>query len=287
MVSGANGTDYNWTEVCMKKIPINQMWGISAHYYTVVNTWEKKGSATAFGEDEYFKAMQRALFMDELVTKHSNIMDKYDPGKKVTLAIDEWGIWTDAEPGTNPAFLYQQNSLRDALLAAATLNIFAAHSDRVRMANLAQTVNVLQALILTEKEKMILTPTYHVFDLYKVHQDAKFLPIQFFSPKYVFGKESVDAVSLTASKDTNGNINLTFVNLDPSKKQNLQIDLLGTDWKKSEAQVLTSAKFNDVNSFDNPEKVKLSKFTDFKKNGSVLTINLPEMSVVSVQLSQN
>jgi alpha-N-arabinofuranosidase len=284
IVSGSNGTDYNWTEVCMKRIPINQMWGISAHYYTVVNTWEKKGSATAFGEDEYFKAMQRALFMDELITKHSNIMDKYDPQKKVTLAMDEWGIWTDAEPGTNPAFLYQQNSLRDALLAAATLNIFAKHGDRVRVANLAQTVNVLQALILTDNEKMLLTPTYHVFDLYKVHQNANLLPVQFFSPDYVFGKEKVPAVSCTASKDKNGITHLTFVNLDPSKKQNLQIDLNGLEWKKGEAEVLTSAKFNDVNTFENPNKVKLAKFTDFKKEGTALSLNLPAMSVVSIEL---
>lgn len=287
IVSGANATDYNWMEVCMKRIPLWQMWGISAHYYTVVNTWEKKGSATAFGEDEYFKAMQKALFMEELITKHSNIMDKYDPEKKVTLAIDEWGIWTDAEPNTNPAFLYQQNSLRDALLAAATLNIFAKHGDRVRMANLAQTVNVLQALILTDKEKMIVTPTYHVFDLYKVHQDASFLPVQFFSPDYSFGKEKIAAVSCTATKDKNGVTNLTFVNLDPNKKQNLLIDLNGLDWKKAEAQALTSTKFNDVNSFDTPDKVKSSKFSDFKKDGSTLNLNLPAMSVVSVQLSQN
>ena len=88
--------------------------------------------------------------MEELVTRHSTIMDKYDPNKKVALAVDEWGIWTDVEPGTNPGFLYQQNSLRDAIVAATTLNIFNNHSDRVRLANLAQTVNVLQALVLTQ-----------------------------------------------------------------------------------------------------------------------------------------
>src|SRR5262249_17383702 len=144
---------------------------------TLAGGWDKKGSATTFGENEYFSALKACLRMDELVTKHSTIMDQYDPEKRVALAVDEWGIWTDVEPGTNPGFLFQQNSLRDALIAATTLNIFNNHSDRVKLANLAQTVNVLQALILTDKEKMLLTPTYHVFDLYQVHHDAALIPL--------------------------------------------------------------------------------------------------------------
>ena len=287
IVSGANSDDYNWMEVSMKNIPIRQMWGISMHYYTVVGTWQKKGSATAFGEEEYFKGMQKALHIEELINKHSAIMDKYDPEKKVALAVDEWGIWTDAEPGTNPAFLYQQNSLRDALIAAISLDIFTKHSDRIRMANLAQTVNVLQALILTDKEKMLLTPTYHVFDLYKVHQDAKYLPLQFTGPDYTFGKESVPAISATASKNAAGVVHITFTNLDPAKKQTIQTALEGFDWKKAEAQVLTSAKYTDYNSFDQPNKVKLVKFTEFKKEGNQLAVTLPPMSIVSIQLSAN
>ncbi len=186
---GASDGNYQWTETCMKNIPLNQMWGLSLHYYTVPKTWRDKGSATAFDEQEYFTTLQKCLFMEELVTKHSAIMDHYDPDKKVALAVDEWGIWTNVEPGTNPGFLYQQNSLRDALVAASTLNIFNNHADRVRLANLAQTVNVLQSLILTQKEKMLLTPTYYVFDLFKVHQDAKRLPVMLNSPDYSVGKE--------------------------------------------------------------------------------------------------
>ncbi len=286
IVSGANSDDYNWMEVSMKNIPIWQMWGISMHYYTVVGSWQKKGSATAFGEDEYFKGIQKALHIEELIDKHSAIMDKYDPEKKVALAVDEWGIWTDAEPGTNGSFLYQQNSMRDALIAAVSLNIFTKHSDRIRMANLAQTVNVLQALILTDKEKMLLTPTYHVFDLYKVHQDAKLLPVQFESPAYSFGKESVPAVSTTVSKDANGTINITLTNVDATKKQTLQTVLEGFDWKKAEAQILTSTKYNDYNTFDQPNKVKLNKFTDFKKDGNQLSVTLPPLSIVSIQLTK-
>src|SRR4028118_777601 len=186
IASGANNSDYRWTEVLMKNVGPSRMWGLTLHHYTLPNNgWPPKGSATIFNEKEYFNTMKNCLRMEELVTKHSAIMDKYDSAKQVALLVDEWGIWTEVEPGTNPGFLYQQNSLRDALIAGTTLNIFNNHSDRVRGANLAQAVNVLQALILTKGRQMILTPTYHVFDLYKVHQDAKYLPVQFTSPNYI------------------------------------------------------------------------------------------------------
>ncbi len=155
IASGANSDDYRWTEVLMKNIPRNQMWGVTLHYYTLpTGNWSgSKGSATAFNEQEYFKTMKNCLHMEELVQKHSAIMDKYDKEKRVALVVDEWGIWTDVEPGTNPGFLYQQNSLRDALIAGTTLNIFNNHADRVKMANLAQTVNVLQSIVLTKERK--------------------------------------------------------------------------------------------------------------------------------------
>ncbi|MGZ5134341.1 MAG: alpha-N-arabinofuranosidase, partial [Flavitalea sp.] len=214
VAGGANSRDYNWTEVCMKNIGVNQMWGLSLHHYTIpTGNWSKKGSATKFDEKEYFQSMKSCLFMDELVTKHSAIMDKYDSAKRVALVVDEWGIWTDVEPGTNPGFLYQQNTLRDALIAATTLNIFNNHSDRVRMANLAQTVNVLQAIILTEGRKMLLTPTYHIFDLYKVHQDAKYLPLKITTPDYTLDNQQIPAVNVSASQDSTGAINISLVNV--------------------------------------------------------------------------
>src|SRR6185295_18890996 len=165
IASGASDDDYNWTEVLMKNIPHNMLDGVGVHHYSVIN-WSKKGSATNFSEQEYFATMSKALQMEELVTRHATIMDKYDPKKKIAMVVDEWGGWYDVEPNTNPGFLYQQNTIRDAILAGATLNIFNNHADRVRMANLAQTVNVLQAVVLTNEEKMLLTPTYHVMEMY-------------------------------------------------------------------------------------------------------------------------
>ena len=158
VASGGNSDDYHWTEVLMRDIPHNMLEGVGLHHYAVID-WNNKSSATYFTEQQYFASLTKALFMEELVTRHSAIMDRYDPQKKIALVVDEWGGWYDVEPGTNPGFLYQQNTMRDAMISGVTLNIFNNHADRVRMANLAQTINVLQAVILTNKEKIILTPT--------------------------------------------------------------------------------------------------------------------------------
>jgi alpha-N-arabinofuranosidase len=285
IASGANSEDYNWTEVCMKNIPNRMMWGLSMHYYTIpTGNWGKKGSATAFTEQEYFNTMVNCLKMDELVTKHSAIMDKYDPEKKVALAVDEWGIWTDPEPGTNPGFLYQQNSLRDALIAASTLNIFNNHCDRVKMAALAQTVNVLQALILTDKEKMLLTPTYYIFDMYKVHQDAKYLDIKLKSPNYEVGGKSMPALNVSASQDAMGKVHISIVNLDMNKAVAINSTLTDVKWSSVTGTVLTSANITDINTFQNPNKLQLRNFTGAKKDGDKLIVNVPAKSVITLEL---
>ena len=173
---GPNSGDTVWMETLMKNVPIHMMQGVDLHYYC--GSGEKSRSATDFTEIDWFHQLKRALYMDELLRKHSAIMDKYDPEKKVALIVGEWGAWHEVEPGTNPGFLYQQNSLRDALVAAIHFNIFHKYADRVRMANIAQTINVLQAMLLVKDEKLVLTPTYHVFEMFKVHQDATNLPIE-------------------------------------------------------------------------------------------------------------
>ncbi len=222
--------------------------------------------------------------MDELLDKHIAIMDRYDPEKKVALAVDEWGIWTDAEPGTNTSFLYQQNSLRDALIAATQLNSFNNRADRIRMANLAQTVNVLQALILTDKEKMLLTPTYHVFDLYQVHQDAQLIPFSISTPDYVNGDKKLPAVNVSASLDKNGKVHITLVNIDPNKSITIKSAVNGIDWKKVSGKVLTSGKVTDINKFDQPETVTPAIFNGAKKTKDGLSVELPAKSVVMLEL---
>ena len=285
IVSGANGDDAHWTEVCMKNIPLSQMWGLTLHQYTLpTGNWSKKGPATGFDEAQYFSTLRNCLKMDAIVTKHAAIMDKYDPQKKVALLVDEWGVWTDVEPGTNPGFLYQQNTLRDALVAGTTLNIFNNHADRVRGANLAQAVNVLQALVLTDKEKMLLTPTYHVFDLYQVHQDATLLPLQFSSPDYVLGGEKIPALNASASKDKNGVVHISLVNLDPNKALALETALPGMTWKTVTGKVLTAAKVSDYNTFDKPNTIKPATFTGARKRGDRLAVALPPKSVVVLEV---
>jgi alpha-N-arabinofuranosidase len=284
IASGASSNDYHWTETMMKNIPHNLMWATSLHYYTIpTGNWGAKGSATQFDEKQYFNTMKNCLYMEELVSRHSAIMDKYDSAKKVALAVDEWGIWTDVEPGTNPAFLYQQNSLRDALIAATTLNIFNNHADRVRLANLAQAVNVLQALVLTKGPQMLLTPTYHVFDLYKVHQNAKLVPVQFHSPDYVNGDQQIPALNVSASRDSTGAIHISLVNIDANKSITIEGDI-DKALKSVTGSILTSDKISDYNSFDQPNKVIIKPFNGAKMQGNKLRIDLPAKSVVVLEL---
>jgi alpha-N-arabinofuranosidase len=285
IASGANAEDYNWTETCMKNIG-TQMWGVTLHYYTLPSgSWRgSKGSATKFNEKEYFNTIRNTLKMDEIVTKNEAIMDKYDPNKRVALVVDEWGVWTDVEPGTNPGFLYQQNSLRDALIAGINLNIFNNHSARVKMACLAQTVNVLQALVLTEKDRMLLTPTYHVFDLYKVHHDAKYLPIDLKSPDYMSGDQKIPALNVSASQDSTGAIHISLVNVDPNKPIPLSAALDGLTWNTVTGKMITSANITDINTFDKPGNIKITVFNGARKEGNNLIVDLPAKSVVMLEL---
>lgn len=283
IASGANSKDYNWTEVLMKNIPLNMVAGVALHHYSVIN-WNKKGPAIDFSEEQYFATMKQALFMDSLVTKHSAIMDKYDPKKQVALVVDEWGGWYDVEPGTNPGFLYQQNTMRDAMIAGATLNIFHNHADRVRMANLAQTINVLQAVILTKEEKMILTPTYHVMEMYNVHQDAKLIPLTIKSNDYTFGSDKLQAISASASKDSTGLVHISLVNIDPKNTQELSIDLQGGNFKTVNGRILASTKLQDYNSFEAPAKIKPAPFAGAALKGKSLSVKMPPFSVVVLEL---
>lgn len=279
VASGANVADYHWTETLMKNIPKNLVEGVALHSYSFVE-WNDKGSATSFTEQQYFKTLKRALFMDSLVINHSAIMDKYDPEKKIALVVDEWGGWYDVEPNTNPGFLFQQNTMRDAMIAGATLNIFNNHADRVRMANLAQCINVLQAVILTDKEKMILTPTYHVMEMYNVHQDATLLPVKITTGDYVFDGEKLPAVSASASKDSLGVVHISLVNIDPVKTQKIVLNLGDEKVNAVSGRILSSGKIQDYNSFDEPEKIKPVIFTGALVNKKSLAVTLPPACVV-------
>lgn len=284
IAGGANNWDLNWTEVLMKNIPLEMMDGLSLHYYTVTGSWENKGSATDFDKEEYLETLNKATVMDDLIAKHSQIMDKYDPEKKVGLIIDEWGTWFKVEPGTNPGFLYQQNTMRDAHVAAITLNIFNKHADRVYMANLAQTVNVLQAIILTSEDDMLLTPTYHVFDLYKPHKDAKLLSHFLTSEKVEFGKQNMEALQVSTSKSEDGTINISIANVHPDKKMEIDIDLIGMNSSKAEGAMVTAPKIDSYNTFEKKDVVKKEVFKDFNLNKNNLKVTAPANSVIMLRV---
>jgi alpha-N-arabinofuranosidase len=283
IAGGANSWDLNWTEVLMKNAA-KRMNGLSLHYYTVPRVWNKKGSATKFDETEWHQTLRKALDTENLVAKHAAIMDKADPDKRVGMIVDEWGTWYDVEPGTNPGFLYQQNSLRDALVAGISLNIFNRHADRVKMANIAQTVNVLQAMILTDKEKMLVTPTYHVFEMFTVHHDATLLPVEVRCPDYVLGTNAIASVSVSASKDKTGAIHVSLCNLNPNEAVEVSAQLNGAKAGGLTGRVLTAAAMNAHNTFDQPEVVKPVTFTDAKLTADGFSAKLPSKSVVVLEL---
>jgi alpha-N-arabinofuranosidase len=222
--------------------------------------------------------------MDEFIRRHSEIMDKYDPGKRVGLMVDEWGTWYDVEPGTRESALFQQNSLRDALVAAINLDIFHHHADRVQMANIAQMVNVLQAVILTQGDKMVLTPTYHVFEMYKVHQGATAIPVDLTAPDYRVGDAAIPSLHASASRDASGRYHLSVVNLDPNRAASVAVTLAGVTPAAISGRVLTAPAMDAINRFDAPPAVTPQPFTAFQQQGSQLTLTLPSKSVVVLEL---
>lgn len=282
---GPNTADYHWTEVLMREAA-GLMDGLSLHYYTLpTGNWsDSKGSATEFGIDDWFSTLKNTLYMEELIVKHSRIMDKYDPEGRVGLIVDEWGGWYDVEPGTNPGFLYQQNTLRDALIAGINLNIFHNYSQRVKMANIAQVVNVLQAMVLTEGDRMLLTPTYHVFDMFKVHQDAERLEVSFESPDYKHGAEKIPQLSASASVDAVGAIHLSVCNLHHAETASIRCCLNGAEGKQVTGSLLTHSSLNAHNTFGNPDEVAPVPFTGARMEAGELVLELPPASVVVLSI---
>ncbi|MCR4585351.1 MAG: alpha-N-arabinofuranosidase, partial [Lachnospiraceae bacterium] len=256
--------------------------GLSLHYYTVPHDWNHKGSAVDFDDKTWYDTLNKTLFMDELIRRHTNIMDKYDKDNKVALIVDEWGTWYDVEPGTNPGFLYQQNTIRDALVAGINLNIFNKHCARVKMANIAQLVNVLQAVILTDGEKMIKTPTYHVFSMYKHHQDNDLL--ESFIENEQIGMEEdkmVCALNESVSVDKDGKLHITVCNLSIDKDQEIETVLADSGIVSAKAEIV-GGEIHEHNTFDDPEKVVKRAF-DVTADGGKIRFTLPAASVIHIE----
>jgi alpha-L-arabinofuranosidase len=294
IAAGADAADYAWTEALMKSIgclgcadgPKNIFQGLSFHYYTVAASWQDKNAATEFSDDDHYLTMAKAWRIDEIITGHSRVMDLYDPQGKVGLVCDEWGTWWQAEDGTNPAFLYQQNTLRDALVASVHFDIFHKHARRLVMANIAQTVNVLQAMILTDGPRMVLTPTYHVFEMNRAHQDATSLPVHVVDrgPRRQSGDREFDTCSASVStKDGRALVSLTNMDLESSTEMSLS--LRGAGWQLGNARILTAKDVRTHNTVDDPETVAPEAFEGVRRDGDKLTVDLPAHSFVTVELA--
>ena len=295
---GPNAADYNWTENVVKNLDGYMAKGISLHYYTLpTGEWEHKGDAVDFSDEEYYSTISRALFMEELIERHTDIIRRYH--KDMALIVDEWGCWYDVEKGTNPGFLYQQNTMRDAIVAAINLNIFNEHADSVKMANLAQAVNVLQALILTKGGQMILTPTYHVFDMFKAHQGGELVFSEFDeNPECeasagITGGEGMPKVPLLSKSVSvkDGRMLVTLANCSLSEDAEVTLDIAGFDSTidagagslKASARILSSESIRDHNTFTAPETVVISE-TPVTAGKNTITIIVPAHSVVSLSV---
>ncbi len=279
---GPNVDDYAWTEGVMK-VAHDYMDGLSLHYYVHPFGWQNKGPATGFDQYNWFSTMKKALYMDTLVTRHSKIMDRYDPEQRIALIVDEWGAWYDVEPGTNQGFLYKQNTMRDALVGSVTLDILHKHSDRVRMANIAQMVNVLQAVILTEGEKMIKTPTYHVFDLYQNHQDATLVESSIESKEITCQDLAIPNLHESASVSDDGTLNLSLSNLSVEEAEEIEVVLSDASYETISARILTN-DMNAHNTFDAPETVQPEEFTALERTSTGIKFTLSACSVLQITM---
>ena len=272
---GPSSADYNWTEVMMKNLDSNNVDAIDLHYYTMP-VWPEMESATDFDDELYYKTIAAANFSDELITRHSEIMNRYDPEKKIGLVIGEWGCWHKVEEGTNPGFLYQQNTMRDAIVAAIELNVFNRHSDRVVMANLAQAVNVLQSVILTEGGKMIKTPTYHVFDLFKTHQNNEAVYCYTQNENMSEGKNA-PMISVSASVNEKS-MTVTVANCSLTEEAAVECSIFGFKASSVSCRILTN-EAHSYNDFDCPDRVSITEHTAVIKD-NVLKLNIPPCAVV-------
>ena len=289
VASGGTDPDFEWTETILRKTQKfrNLIQGYSFHYYTFCHGWDDKSSATQFDENDWFYTMKNTLVMEERLERHIALMDEYDPENRIGLIADEWGNWFTVEPGTNPDFLYQQNTVRDAVTAALYLNIFNNHAKRVKMANIAQFVNVLQAMILTKEDQIVKTPTFYVFKMYKVHHDATLLPINMTCDDYIYNGMVLPSISTTASIDKDGAIHVSLCNIDMHNNRSIVIDLRGSEkLSYSSAEIITAPNENDYNDFGQPEKVNIKKFSSFSVKNNLLNVELPAKSVVTIMLKK-
>ena len=285
IASGASDRDYHWTEVLMRaEGPYHApspFYGVSLHYYTVpTGNWDHKGSAIGFPESEWVSTLARTRALEDMIEHHEAIMDKADPQKKVGLMVDEWGTWYDPAPGSNPAFLVQENTLRDALVAATNFHIFMRHADRVRMANIAQMVNVLQSMIRTDGPRMVLTPTYYAFLMYRPFQGATAIPVNVSTPNYTIGSETVPAIDVTAARGADGTTYVGLINADPNQPADVSLSLPGSAQRRVTGELLTGAKMDSRNDFGQAEQVRPVSFTGARWSGGTLDVSMPAKSVV-------
>ncbi|TWU00579.1 Intracellular exo-alpha-L-arabinofuranosidase 2 [Botrimarina colliarenosi] len=282
---GPNGGDRKWNAAVLSRAS-RQMQAYSLHQYTLAAPWNDKLPATGFDEAKWFSILHDSRNIENAIQVAEEEMDKVDPNKRIGLFVDEWGTWYREEPNTPGYGLYQQNSLRDALVAGISLHLFHEHNDRVRMANIAQVVNVLQAMILTEGPDMVLTPTYHVFEMFKVHHDATRLPVDLKGPDYEFDGKKTPALSVSASRDGDGAVHVSIVNTHAHDAMTITCGLEGVSSSAVAGRVLTASELDAHNTFAKPHNLEPEDFDGAKVEDGELTVEVPPRSVVVLSLTE-
>lgn len=280
----ACGFNDDWNETLLR-LAARQMDGLSVHYYAFVESWDVKRSATGFSEGEWYGLLKNGLGIEDFIRSTRTRLDRYDPEGRIGIVMDEWGAWYDSEPGTNPAFLFQQNTIRDSVLAAATLHVFHRHADRLHMANIAQTVNVLQAMVLTDGPRAVLTPTYHAFEMMKEHQDGRHLPAHCVQADHPSGAETLPQVSLAATRSEGGSIHLSATNLDASGEAEVEVEFRGCTPKSCDGRLLHGDRLDACNTFEDPDRVKPVSWSEPTLTDGVLRMRLPARSVAALRLT--
>lgn len=293
IAAGASDADLRWTHTLMASATSSNtpdpqpspFQAISFHYYTHAGTGIQKESATEFSRDEYLRTAAHAQRIEQVVSAHEAVMDSYDPERVIGLVCDEWGTWWNVEPGTNPGFLFQQNTMRDAVVAGLHFDVFHRHAARMRMANIAQTLNVLQAMILTDDEGgLVLTPTYHVYEMNAGHHDALSAPAHVLdAPRLAVDDDELSVLSLSAST-TDGAALISLTHAGPDAPLPVEIDLRGRAARVTRARVLTGPDASAHNTPAAPDAVAPVALEATVEDG-ILRLTLPPVSFATVELA--
>jgi alpha-N-arabinofuranosidase len=281
---GPGGTRYDWTDTLMRIVG-TRMEGLAFHHYTLAGPWADKGPALGFTEQHWALSMQNSFGIETMVYKHSEIMDRYDPGKKVALVMDEWGVWHSGASHMPEDCPHSPGTIRDAIVAAMMLNMFNNHCERLRVANIAMLVNALHPLYITHEDRLLRTPTSHVYEMFTVHHEATMLPLITTADRGLPYDYTMPGFNASASRDDAGRIHLTLCNVTVDSDREISCRLASGNINSARGRILTSDAIDGHNTFREPDRVAPAPFEGASIDNGIVKIALPARSVVLLELA--